>query len=219
MWKAIVWKELRENWWLAGLGLAAHLHMVAVYSGLQLLPTVRTTRFWSMPFVNHGFLASFVSVSLLLAVALGLRQTLSESVRGTWLFLLHRPLDRRTLIGLKLGVGAVLYLGCAATPIVVYACWAATPGTHPSPFYWSMTLDAWLAWGSLVAMYLAAFLSGLRPARWFGSRLFPLAGTGMLLLFQNLILPWYSLRVGLDVALALVLLASIFYVAATRDFS
>lgn len=218
MWKAIVSKELRENWWIAGLGLAAYLYTVAANTGIQLLPPARIYRTWSMPFVSDSFRGSFIAISLALTIALGLRQTLSESVRGTWLFLLHRPVDRRIVIGLKLAVGAGLYLAGAAASILIYAWWAATPGTHASPFHWSMTLDAWRVWFALLAMYLAAFLSGLRPGRWFGSRLFPVAGTGLLLFLQSIPQPWL-LQVFSAAALLFVPLACIFHVARERDFS
>jgi hypothetical protein len=218
MWKAVVWKELRENWWVAGLGLAAYLWMVASWVGLELLPVVRAVRVWAMPFVETGFLVNFTVLSLALTVALGLRQTLSESVRGTWLFLLHRPMPRGTLVGLKLALGSVLYLACAATPILLYAWWAATPGTHASPFFWSMTVDTWIRWFSLWAMYLAAFLVGLRPGRWIGSRLFPMAGAGLILLLQRIPQP-RLLELATVVVLMAVLLTSIFYVARVRDFS
>jgi hypothetical protein len=218
MWKAIVSKELRETFWIAGLGLAAYLYAVASNAGLQLLPPARTYRVWSLPFVSDSFLENFTVISLALTITLGLRQTLSESVRGTWLFLLHRPVERRTLIGIKLAVGAGLDLLCAAPPILIYAWWAATPGTHGSPFYWSMTLGAWWAWFSLLAFYFAAFLSGLRPGRWFGSRLFPLAGTGALF-FLHLIPQPGPLHVATAAALPVALLLCIFHVARTRDFS
>lgn len=218
MWKAVVWKELRENWWIAGLGLAAYLWLVASAVGLQLLPTVRATRIWSMPFVESSFVTSFTVVSLALTIALGMRQTISESAGGTWLFLLHRPMPRATLVGLKLAVGAGLYLACGAVPILVYAWWAATPGTHASPFLWSMTADAWASWFSLLTMYLAAFLSGLRPARWVGSRLFPLAAAGLFLFCQKIPQP-RPLELALAVALVVALLACVFHVARGRDFS
>jgi hypothetical protein len=219
MWKAIVSKELRENWWIAGLGLAAYLYAVAELTDVHLLPVVRTGRSWSMPFGNDMFLEPFAMISVGLTIALGLRQSISESVRGTWLFLLHRPLSRRGVVWLKLAVGAGLFLFSAVLPTLIYACWAATPGKHASPFFWSMTLSSWQTCFSLLAVYLAAFLSGLRPARWFGSRLFPLAGTGLIFFVRMGLSPWWFLQAGLMAALLAVLLASIFHVVRTRDYS
>ena len=82
--------------------------------------------------------------------------------------------------------GAGLYLAFSAVPILVYAWWAATPGTHAGPFEWSMTLPAWQLWLSITAIYLAAFLVGMRPARWIGSRLLPLVAVGLFVLLLQI---------------------------------
>jgi hypothetical protein len=119
-------------------------------------------------------------VAVCLALALGFRQTVGESAAGTYLFLLHRPASRLRLIGTKLAVGLGLYLVCAALPILGYALWAATPGTHAGPFEWSMTAEAWKVWLAVTIVYFGAVLSGIRPARWYGTRLLPLLGAGLL---------------------------------------
>jgi len=38
-----------------------------------------------------------------------------------------------------------------AVPMVLYGWWASLPGSHASPFDWSMTADAWSVWLSLTA--------------------------------------------------------------------
>jgi hypothetical protein len=42
-----------------------------------------------------------------------------------------------------------------------------------------MTLPTWQALIAVTMLYLAAFLCGLRPSRWFGSRLLPLVAIGL----------------------------------------
>ena len=39
-----------------------------------------------------------------------------------------------------------------------------------------MTIPVWLTWLAVGLVYLGAFLSGIRPAAWWGTRLMPLAG-------------------------------------------
>ena len=92
MWKAIVYKELRENLGLGLLALAVYLFMAATWIGVKLLP-------WNagqevlVPFVQDGFFVYFGWTAALLAIAIGLRQTLMESVttvmnrkgRSAWL--------------------------------------------------------------------------------------------------------------------------------------
>ena len=83
-----------------------------------------------------------------------------------------------------------------------------------------MTATAWKAWGLIAIVYLAAFLAGIRPARWFGTRLLPLAAGGllaMLLMFAYATGRWLGIAVFLLVAACLVGL--IHFTARTRDFS
>jgi hypothetical protein len=117
-----------------------------------------------------------VIIGWLLAVTLGLKQTHWEEVNGTCLYLLNLPMARRHILVTKFIVGVALVAGLMALMILVHGLWAAMPGHHPSPFYWSMTISAWHAWCVLPLLYSAAFVSGIRPGRWFGSKLLPLAG-------------------------------------------
>ncbi len=209
--KNLIWKELRETGWVALVGLLVYAYFAT--------SDIYISRNEEIPFVKDSFLVYFVMVSACLAVALGFRQSLIESGRGTYPFLLQRPASRKRLIGAKLLVGAGLYLVCAALPILVYARWAAKPGTHASPFFWSMTLDAWRAWLSIGILYLGAFLSGIRPGRWIGTRLMPLvAALGLASVIA--LTPWRPIAALPAMALVVVLMVvGIFYVAETRDYS
>ncbi len=188
MLKALLLKELRESAWIALVLLVADLALVADNAGYNVLPFLELCgdEGRDVPFVDGNFLGFFM-VSAALAVALGLGQTVVESRRGTWLFLLHRPLGMRRVIAAKLAVGGGLYLLCGAVAIFSYAAWALMPGKHASPFLWWMTASPWEAWGVIVIVYLAAFLAGMRTARWFGTRLLPLAAGGVLALLADVL--------------------------------
>jgi ABC-type transport system involved in multi-copper enzyme maturation permease subunit len=226
MLKALVLKELRETAWIALLALLADLALVANCAGYNVLP------FWparnvsqEIPFLDlnslTSFLPSFCIISVALAITLGLRQTVSESRRGTWLFLLHRPVSMGRVLAAKLAVGGGLYLVCGLITILSYAAWAAMPGKHPSPFLWWMTVPSWEAWGLIGIIYLAAFLAGLRPARWFGTRLLPLAAGGPILFAVLLafVFSWTLLGIGVYFLVAGCLVGLIHFTARTRDFS
>jgi hypothetical protein len=73
-----------------------------------------------------------------------------------------------------MSIGVGLLLVSMAVPILVYAVWAASPGRHPAPVEWSNTRPALRLWLLAPLIYLGAFASGIRPARWSGSRLLPL---------------------------------------------
>ncbi|MGO8750956.1 MAG: hypothetical protein ACLQNE_33840 [Thermoguttaceae bacterium] len=187
MFSAMLRKEVRETMLLGMLALIVYACLLMTGMGLHVnpfesaLPSCFTETFDNLPFLNgadDSFLCGVAYVSAVLAVALGFRQTLGESIQGTYVFLLHRPASRGRLIGLKLLSGAGVYLVCSAIPILAYAAWAATPGTHAGPFFWSMTLPAWGTWWAITPLYLGAFLSRIRPAPWYRSRLAPLVAAG-----------------------------------------
>jgi hypothetical protein len=213
MFRAMAVKELRETMGVALLGLGAYA-LSSQWSGGADRPTI--------PFVEDSVSGIIIFLSAVVAIALGLRQTLGEAVGGTYPLLLHRPATRRWLIGMKLLVGMIVYLMVGAIPILVYGLWAAAPGTHASPFQWSMTVPAWAAWFGMTVLYLTAFLSGIRPGRWYRSRLLPLAAgilavaLGAALGADHAVrLAWAMfIAAGVDIGL----IALILFVVETRDY-
>lgn len=216
---SLMHKELRETAGIVALGFAA-LFLVAV-GCMGVGPVASFVGSYprgQIPFIADGFLAQFGFASFGLAVALGFRQSLSEIVGDAHAFLLHRPVSRRRIYATKLAVGLLLQMTLTAAALVAYALWAATPGTHASPFEWSMTVPAWTLWLGMSGVYLGAFLSGIRPAAWIGTRLAPLAATTGLALAAVSAGPAWLSWPGL-IGCNLVLAASILYVVETRDFA
>lgn len=225
MTSALTYKELRESLGVAVLGLAALLLVAMSNIGWTPLPIgLASAGQTAIPFVGDSFVFQFGVAAFGLATGLGLRQSIGDFLGDAQLFLLHRPISRRRIYGIKLSVGLSIYLVCGAVPIVLYGWWASLPGTHASPFDWTMTSDAWIVWLSLTAAYLGAFLSGIRPAAWFGTRLAPLAAAfvpvmaaGML----NVLVVSFPWVIGLLVlgAVDAALATAILYVVSTRDFA
>jgi hypothetical protein len=219
--KALGLKELRELRGIVVLALLAYLILVARMVGtksLDFLPGL-PQEMEPLPFRSGEFISYFMLLCQLFAIAIGFRQSAWESSRGTYLFLLHKPVTRLAIFNMKLTVGVSVFLICSAIPIGLYGWWAATPGHHAGPFQWIWTLSAWWVMGISLLLYLGAFLSGLRPARWFGTRLLPLAGS-VLLLFasQN---PFWSLWLRIPVVLLTVaaLVSAIHFVSRVRDYA
>jgi hypothetical protein len=218
MLKALMLKELHETAWIALVGLLAQLAFVDGFLPFWSTGSMGDFRY-QIPFLGDNFLGAFGYVSVFLAVALGLRQTVWESRGGTWLFLLHRPASLRRVLAAKLLVGGGLYLLCGLIAILSYAAWAAMPGRHASPFRWWMTANAWAAWGLIAIVYLSAFLTGIRPARWFGTRLLPLVAGGTLALMLCFTLAWPPVGVAVFLLMAAGLVGLINFSAQSRDFS
>jgi hypothetical protein len=214
--KALVVKELREAAGLVALAVLATAYALAELTGTRLVPW-QNNWLYGYPFIDDELAFYFWIVGCGLAIALGLRQTAWELGQNTFLFLLHRPVSRRFVFGFKLMVGISLVMLIAALMVAFYAWWEATPGHMAAPFYWSMTVPAWQMCLSLPPMYLGAFLAGIRPGRWFGSRLLPIVA-GMLAAAVANSVPWVWLTVLLSFVVSGVLTAGIFYYVQSRDY-
>jgi hypothetical protein len=167
--------------------------------------------------LSDGFSPAYALEIGGLAIALGLKQSAWEAGQGTYNFLLHRPASRRAIFGAKLVVGMALVLVLGGLFVLLYALWTASPGNSATPFYWSMTASAWQLWASMSLVYLGAFLSGIRPARWFGTRLIPLVAAGVLVTSVWLMPWWWSWAISLAICVGFIVV-SIFYYARRRDY-
>ena len=217
--KALMFKELREVFGITAAALGGYLVLVVSLMGARVFDWVPGIPAGTneVPFTGGGFTGFFTFVSVLFAVALGFRQSAWESSQGTYLFLLHRPVGRNAIFLTKLATGVSVFLCCASLPILLYGWWASIPGRHPSPFAWSMTEPAWRLALLMPLLYLGAFLSGLRPARWFGARLLPLvAAVVMLVVLCSL--PW-GLVLPVGVLLYSLLAITVCFVARVRDYA
>jgi hypothetical protein len=217
MLRALVVKELRESAGLVAVAGLASAYVLADMTGIRLMPWQSTGYDQTFPFVRDTLNSYLILVAGGLAILLGLKQTAWESWQGTFFFLLHRPLSRRRVFGAKLVVGGGLLLLVSGALILIYALWAATPGTHASPFFWSMTVPAWQLWYSFLLLYFGAFLSGIRPGRWFGSRLAPLVAGAVLAAVASAV-PWWWLSVAIVLAASAIALPTIFYYVEVRDY-
>lgn len=217
--RALFFKELREiAGWTIG-ALALQLMIVAFLTGINSFPMVMASERTTIPFQN-GDLAGVQLIGFIFALLVALQQTCWEAGRDSYLFLLHRPVPRRAVFGTKLIVGIMMFAICVGVPIGIFACWAAGTGHHASPFRWSMTTETWVTAVVLVLPYLGMFLSGIRPGQWFGTRLLPLFGSGLLVF---VVLFWWSgdrplwaSVVGVLGAAAMV--ACILHTAKARDY-
>jgi ABC-type transport system involved in multi-copper enzyme maturation permease subunit len=168
--------------------------------------------------VQDNFSTMLFFIGAALAITLGFRQSAWEPFQGTALYLLHLPLTRRTIFLTKLLTGIGLLLVCTLLPILIYGVWAAMPGTHPGPFEWSMTRTAFQVWFLMPLVYLGAFASGIRSARWFGSRLLPLFSVAFAGTLLTMLAQWWLIAAPLFVLVATAYVSNILWEADTRDF-
>ncbi len=221
--RALVIKELRETSPFAALALGLSLAIVCRQTGLWTgfliwilgwVPGLGERA--RLPFIQSGFTGGIGLIGFVLALTLGFQQSCWDSRHGTNLYLLHLPVRRRTYFLTKLSTGIGLLLASVLLPILLYAGWAARPGTHPAPFEWSMISPALHVWLLMPLIYLGAFASGIRPARWIGSRLLPL----LAVLLPAVYLYNTSWLAGLPVLVfvSAAFISDILLEAGTRDF-
>lgn len=229
MFNAMFRKELRENIGFLLLILACYTYFMSEEMRCPWCVSAVMTH-WnnqnpdanrdiieSSPFLNGGCEEIFFLFAAAMALVLGLRQSLGESVFGTWMFLLHRPATRRQLIAFKLLIGLLIIFAIGATVLLLHAWRAATPGIYSKPFFWWMTTSWWEALLIDTILYLTMFLIGVWPARWYGARLLPVLFILFLAFMTIGVSGWLAL-VLIFLADA-VLLGSIFYVVRTRDYA
>ncbi len=232
MWKAIWWKEWRETGWLLLIAAVLVFHSVGSTCGWSPLgaldPFGLSQNFdlfrsgQTFPFRGESPPMLAMCTLALFAIGLGLWQTLAESSRQTWLFLLHRPVPRERLLLMKWAYGAAGLVGLMALGLGIGLWLSARPGGRPAPFEWVSVIPWWQAFFATTLLYSAAFLVGLRPAAWRGSRLFPLAAAfGMTVVF-NVETPaawwWCGLMTLLMVGLHLTFLRLALIAGAGRDY-
>lgn len=217
--RALAMKELHDCAGVAVVGGVLFAVLLARQIGLAFdFPPRLTVRF-TIPFIGDEFYRYFVLISVALTVAMAVRQVSWEIHERTCGWLLLRPLQREAIFGVKLAIGCVVLLTVCAAPILLYAAWSAMPGTTPTPFQWWMTSSCWSAWLIVPTLYLGAFLSAIRVARWFGTRLLPFLGAGYIamLAIQVFEVSWIAPLVLLLTA-NYALVAAINYSIVTRDY-
>ena len=227
---ALIEKELRSLTRLIALALLADGWMLSELTGqthwvrgdIELQPGFALAQTeWLIWF---GFLLASI------AIVLGFSMSLDDGLRGTWAFALFRPVSRRAYIGAKLLVGGVMTLVLALLPVVAYSIWGARPGNLGAPFHWAQLQPAMEACGWSVVVFFGAFLSGLRPAKWWWSRLWPLVTTvtlGMWFWMGSLdsdlestaLMPTAAQYWGVCLAMVFVLCVSILDVVEEREFA
>ncbi|MBC7820749.1 MAG: hypothetical protein IAG10_28015 [Planctomycetaceae bacterium] len=172
----LIQKELRSAAWVVGLGLFAYVWLLAEMSGYS-----QIIGRWNQ---SHQRLALgviwFGFVTAGFAGLLGLVMASDDSLRGTWQFVLFRPISRRRYIVTKLLTGAVLVVLTPLVPVTLFLEWEYGSGRLGVPWdvtAWQIPAEA-IGWS--VPIFLSGFLSSIRVASWWWSRLWPLVTTCVL---------------------------------------
>jgi len=227
MWLALFNKEFREIAPIGAVALFFHLMVVSGLVGIeafQRLPILSWTGFiprggQGIPFLGDQYSTPFILISCVFIAILAVRQSAWETLRGTHPFLLHRPMARSSIFLVKILTGLLVFFICSVIPILIYGCWASIPGTHPSPFEWSMTDWFFRTLFAAPILYLGYYMVSLRPARWWGTRLFPLVVAITLFIGVHWIPLWWPFGLIAVLVISALMVFSTLHLAQERDFS
>jgi hypothetical protein len=178
--KALIQKDLRENFKVAVIGLVIfslmllQIYMVSISALKNILAGIGTDR-GLQPLLSNDLIAETACFCAIFAALLGWVQARNEGHRDLWAFLIHRPISRTNIFQGKVIAGLCLYVLGAGLPLAVFVAIVRWPGHIAAPFEWAMVLPLLSAFLAGVAFYFAGLLTGLRQARWFASRGFGLA--------------------------------------------
>jgi hypothetical protein len=118
---ALLYKEFRETLPIAVVGLACLLVVALTAMGYAPIPDLLYgNATGAIPFLewSDSFGGNFRMTAGAFALALGFWHSLGDFWGEAHLFLLHRPVARRSIYLTKIVVGLVTYLLCGAAPLV-----------------------------------------------------------------------------------------------------
>ena len=169
--------------------------------------------------LDDDFVYPFLLISMALAIVMGLVQSLSEDVQGTWRYVLALPGGWQRNLKLKLTCAAVVWLVWAIVAVTICLLGLVADTGQPGESLGKLTEPIVRTLFCAPVVYLGAFLTAIRRANWFFSRLMPLGGV-LMCWYVVLLLPHWWLYASLaTVGLGVVLVVLIFHSAAVRDFA
>ncbi len=140
------------------------------------------------PFAQNGYIKPVSFATCALALILGFTQGLHENRAGRWQFLLSLPVTRTEILHSKIFVGLGVWLATVFILVGAGLLYSSIPGRVPYPLEWWIVWRAcqWLPLGAV--LYMGALYCGIRRVHWLGTRLFPLMGGVIIVLFSCLIM-------------------------------
>jgi len=170
--KAMLWKELRENFKWAILAMIG-LTLAEIYGLYYHDPNNFQDR-GVTSLCKSTFLMATTFGCALTGLFLGFLQILPEQRRDQWAALLHRPVTRGVIFRGKVVAGLFLYLVATIPPFLASLWLVATPGHFVSPFVPGTMLAPVVDMCAGLVYYFAALFLTLHRSSWFGARILAL---------------------------------------------
>jgi hypothetical protein len=154
-------------------------------------------------------------LSIGLGLVLGIRQFWIPTFTRTWPFLLHRSVNRNTILAAKLTATSIAF-ACSLVPVWIGIYWYSTrPEVFAVPPTFRFFIEGWIFIILGFMIYLGTALSGLSTAKWYTTKIF-----GLILGFIIFIVVQFTLveLLGVIIVSTAILLSQIFQTFLRREF-
>jgi len=155
--------------------------------------------------------------SIGLGLVLGVRQFWIPHFTRTWPFLLHRSVNRKSILAAKLTATLIAFV-ISLGPVWVGLYWYANrPEVFPIPQTLRVFIEGWIFIMLGLVAYLGTALSGLSTAKWYTTKIFGLVFAAFVILttFSQCSLVWVFTVIAVSIA---ILLVQIFDTFLRREF-
>lgn len=156
-------------------------------------------------------------ISIVLGLALGIRQFFIPHFSRTWGFTIHRSINKLTILCAKLFGAAIAFIISLGTVWIVIYWYASLPEISPFSPEPRLFIEGWILIAMGFTVYLGTALAGLSKARWYTTKVFPLAF--VLVIIVTTVSQW-KLSTAFAVMLigSLILLSQIIHTFLNREF-
>ena len=172
---ALLWKEFRETvrWFPLCLLLVASLIW-------RFIPG--RNDFNAASILSANLLTAVGAAAIISSVALAIAQFALNQKAASRGFLLHRSLTARQIFLAKIIVGGLLYVLAIFVPLSATAVYLEWIGPERLPTSWHQTVPAFSCSFFGFSFYFGTSMVICRPARWFGTRLLPIAAPVLIII-------------------------------------
>jgi hypothetical protein len=153
-----------------------------------------------------------IFAAILCGTLMGFLQFWMPGFRRTWHFILHRSVTRGKILLSMISAAVLTFVIFAGGSWTLLFLYASLPGIFAMPPAFQVYIEGWLFISLGVVFYFGVALSGISPAKWYTTKLFPIAFAGVILIitFMGLEIIWAAILVAAGVLILAIQASSVF---------
>jgi hypothetical protein len=142
-----------------------------------------------------------IFAAILCGTLMGFLQFWMPGFRRTWHFILHRSVTKKEILLAMITAAVLTFVIFAGGSWTLLFLYASLPGIFVLPPAFQVYIEGWLFIALGVVFYFGVAISGISTARWYTTKLFPIAFAGVILIitFMGLEIIWAAIVVAAGV--------------------